>query len=407
MKILFLTPTPPFPTTDGARLIVAHLARELSKQHTLSLAALTDDETVSPELARYFSQVKLARRRVAPKWRKWGMSLFDEMPLWGRVSVSDELRAAVREIAAQETIEVVHLDTGVMATYLDELSPRPTVLALHDSLTVALQQRITHSPRVVERIAAHLQLQKMRRYEATQYARATRICVVTEREKNFLHSLAPNLPVRVIANGVDTNYFAPLPVSEMPQHVGFHGVMDYAPNEAAVEFFAREVMPRVWQEIPNATFTIIGRNPTRAVRALTRQPRIQVTGTVDDVRPCLGAQALIVAPMRDAGGIKNKILEAMAMGKAVVATPEAAEGIDARAGDEFVVGRDAAELAAACARLLRDDAERARLGKNARAWALTQTWEKTAVQYAALYQEAMEAARPQGFPKTLEVSPRV
>lgn len=391
MNILFVTPTPPFPPTDGARLIVAHLARELSRQHTLYLAALTEGETPSPDLAHFFAQTHLVPRRVVPKWRKWAASFFDSLPLWVRAAESPEMRSTLQRVVTTLKPGVIHLDTGLMAQYLDAVEPLPTVLAPHDSLTLQLRERIAHAPDARERFVARFQLPKMPKYEAAHYRRATRVCVVTPRERDFLRGLEPTLSPRVIPNGVDPNYFIPSAAQETPYSLCFLGAMDYVPNQAAVLYFVREVLPLIWRSLPDATFTVVGRNPSPETRALARDSRVRVTGTVDDVRPFLAASSVIVCPMLEAGGIKNKLLEAMAMGKAVVATPEAADGMDVCDGTQLIFARGEQAFAAACVRLLGDEQARLRLGANARVWAQAHSWTKTAAQYAALYQEAMDA----------------
>jgi glycosyltransferase involved in cell wall biosynthesis len=266
------------------------------------------------------------------------------------------------------------------------------VLATLDSLTLVLKQWQTTGPTLRDRAYARYQMQKMRRFEATQYLKGTRVCVVTAQEQRFLQSLAPTLSVSVISNGVDTDYFAPIRDAEKPAHIGFLGVMDYIPNRRAALYFAHEVMPRIWLQVPEAVFTIIGRNPTRDILALTKDPRICVTGTVEDVRPHVAEQQVMVVPMRETGGIKNKLLEAMAMGKALVTTPQGREGTDARHDQELFVASDADALADACVKLIREDSRRAELGVLARSWALAHSWKETAAQYLALYREAIHAA---------------
>lgn len=392
MNILFVAPNPPFPLTGGARLIVAHLARSLGKQHTLYFVGFTGEADLQAEMNELFADVKLVARRNGSRARKWSRALFDDLPLWVRVEDSDLLRAALRAMLAKHAIDVVHLDMGQMALYADVLAPLPVVLAPHDSLTLLLEQRMKHARMLPERLAARLEFGKMKRFEATRYAFAQRVIVVTEREKDFLQILAPALALRVVANGVDANYFAPMQAPALPNQIGFHGWIGYPENAATVIEFVQKILPQIRQSIPDAKFTIIGKNPSPQVLALEEQGRVHVTGTVDDLRPYLAAQSLMVVPMLMAGGIKNKVLEAMAMGKPIVTTPEGADGIAARDGDEFVVARFGDEFAAACVRLLNDAAERARLGANARAWALEHSWDQAAAQYLAVYQEAMDAA---------------
>lgn len=392
MNILFVAPVVPIPLSNGSRLVVAQLARHLAPAHKLYFVGQSRSETDESELRAHFAAVKLVKRKRLSAWQRQRVMLLDERPLWVRMDESNEFRTALRAMLAEYRIDVVHLDMGPMATYLDLFAPLPVVLAPHDSMALLLRERMNHALTRMERLVARLQYGKARRFEATYYPLAQRVVVVTERESEFLKELVPNLAVRVVPNGVDADYFAPLDVPALPHGMGFHGMMSYRENETTALEFARNELPRVRARVPDATFTIIGKHPTPALTALAGQGGVTVTGAVDDVRPSLAAQELIVVPMLTAGGIKNKLLEAMAMGKAIVTTPEGADGIAARAGQEFVVARRGDEFAAACVRLLGDAAERARLGANARAWALQHSWALAAAQYLAVYQEAIDAA---------------
>ncbi len=390
MNLLFVTPTPPFPPRNGAELMVANLARGLASRHTLTLATLTAPPVVKTPQP-YFQKAYFFAQSIAPRWRKWAYSFFDALPLWARVGASAELRAALPEIAARENIHVAHLDTGIMAQYADALARTPTVLAAHDVLTPQLQARARRASDWRLRRLLRAQTPKMREYETRFYARATRVCVVTERERAALQALDAALSARVIPNGVDTVYFAPQATPVLSDSIGFLGAMDYAPNQAAALYFAKTILPRIAREQPNARFTVIGRNPSAEIRALTRDSRIRVSGTVDDVRPLVAAHSIMVAPMLDAGGMKFKTLEILALAKVLVATPAALEGIAARDGIELLVAQDANEFTKTCVEILRDETRRRALEKNARAWALRHDWTNTVAQYEALYQEARDA----------------
>lgn len=391
MKILFVTPAPPFPPNDGARLIVANLARTLAPEHTLYLVSFGERDGTAADMSEWFANTRIVPLPDLSKTLKWLNSLVDPLPMWIRSYESAVMRQILREINAAYGADMVHLDTVMMAQYADALA-LPLVMAPHDSLTLYLEQKMRVGLTVADRITARLEYPKMRRYEATQFRKAARVCVVSPREREYLEMLVPTLDVRVIPNGVDTDYFVPQPCMEQPLSIGFLGTMDYSLNRRAALYFAREVMPLIWQELPDAVFTIIGRNPTREILALTEDARLRVTGAVEDVRPQVAGQQVIVVPMREESGIKNKLLEAMAMGKPVVATPQALGGVDVRPGHELLVGTDAADLAAGCIQLLQDAALRERLGQNARAWALEHSWRRTAAQYLDLYREAIDAA---------------
>ena len=178
---------------------------------------------------------------------------------------------------------------------------------------------------------------------------------------------------RALGNGIDTIFYDPdatfrtlHPPFPDPLIV-FTGQMDYRPNVEAVTIFATEAMPIIRAANPEATFAIVGRNPSVAVSDLSALPGVQVTGAVDDVRTWLTAADVVVAPLRTARGIQNKVLEAMAMAQPVVASPAAAEGIDAQAGVHFYVENSArAEAERVCA-LFADANEMQRVGRAARA----------------------------------------
>jgi glycosyltransferase involved in cell wall biosynthesis len=179
-----------------------------------------------------------------------------------------------------------------------------------------------------------------------------------------MFAVKTGLPARTVENGVDAAHFAPGAVepAETPHPlIAFTGQMDYAPNIAAVTAFVRDVLPL----LPHATFAIVGRAPTAAVRALAA-PNILVTGEVADTRPWLAAADIVVAPLALARGVQNKVLEAMAMGRPVVASSAAAEGIDAEVGVELLVADSPAMQAAAIGALLTDPLHARAVGAAAR-----------------------------------------
>ena len=183
-------------------------------------------------------------------------------------------------------------------------------------------------------------------------ARSTRSFFVTENEAALFCQQAPECRVRVEAmcNGVDADYFSPDPSRPSPYKadelpVVFTGAMDYLPNVDAVAWFKHEVLPDVLKRWPNARFYIVGRSPTAAVLALAGD-QVVVTGTVPDVRPYLQHAAAVVAPLRIARGIQNKILEAMAMARPVIASAECAAAVDAAKGTELLTAGNPAEYIA-------------------------------------------------------------
>ena len=213
-------------------------------------------------------------------------------------------------------------------------------------------------------IAGRQEAKRLLAWEIATANRADVSLFVSDAEA-ALFTQQTGLPVVVVSNGIDLDHFAPdiVPAFDTRQPlIVFTGQMDYAPNVKAVTSFAQNILPKIQSVIPDATFAIVGRAPTARVRALARRSII-VTGEVPDTRPWLAAASVVVAPLRIARGVQNKILEAMAMGKACVVSPRAAEGIDAVDGRDLMVAADPEDAIIA---LLSDPARSFAMGGAAR-----------------------------------------
>jgi sugar transferase (PEP-CTERM/EpsH1 system associated) len=215
--------------------------------------------------------------------------------------------------------------------------------------------------------------EKLQAFERATAARADASLFVSNAERQLFTSriALPGRDVRAISNGIDLAFYDPLadfPRSGTPETplLVFTGQMDYRPNVEAVAGFADEVLPILLRRHPDLRFAIVGRNPTPAVQRLSERPGIIVTGSVPDVRTWLAAASIVVAPLRIARGIQNKVLEAMAMARPVVASAGAFEGIEAVHGRDLIVADSAEEQAAAILSLLANPDAAAALGTAAR-----------------------------------------
>jgi sugar transferase (PEP-CTERM/EpsH1 system associated) len=215
---------------------------------------------------------------------------------------------------------------------------------------------------------------------------------VTVAEASLFSKLAPECAPTVhhAQNGVDTDYFAPdssraSPYPPNEDAIVFTGAMDYWPNIDAVTWFASEVMPRIAAGRPTSRFYIVGMQPAPAVMALDRHPGVKVTGLVPDTRPYLQHARVVVAPLRVARGIQNKVLEGMAMGRPVVASAGAAEGIEAVRGIDFEVASDAQEFAGKSLALMDDEPRSSLMGEAARARVIAAySWSANLMPFASL-----------------------
>jgi polysaccharide biosynthesis protein PslH len=209
---------------------------------------------------------------------------------------------------------------------------------------------------------------------------------VAEADARMLRALAPNVPVHVVPNGVDAEYFAPQALEERPNSVIFFGAMSFPPNVTAVLHFYQNILPIIRQEIPDAEFIIAGRDPAPAIQQLKDQPGVIITGLVDDLRPWLAQASIMICPMVMGSGIKNKVLEAMAMARPVVSTSLGVEALEVKDRSEVWIADDPAAFARAVVELLRCADKRYQLGQSGRDFVLRRyTWEVCAAKYDALY----------------------
>jgi glycosyltransferase involved in cell wall biosynthesis len=192
--------------------------------------------------------------------------------------------------------------------------------------------------------------------------------VTTDREASLVRELSDRARVHVIPNGVDTEYFKPSgpPPDPASPAISFTGDMSYFPNEEAVTYFARKVLPLIRESLPAARFLIIGRNPSRHVEQLAGIEGVEVTGFVPDVRTHLARSQVSVAPFSIAAGIQNKILEAMAYGLPVVGTSRAVQGLSEDARRAVDIADTAEQMAATIVGLIRDPQLAARRGSESR-----------------------------------------
>lgn len=354
MEILFLAHRAPFPPDRGDRIRSYNVLKYLSARARVHLVAFTDDEApIAPAYrAMVESCVLVPRTKSQP--RAALEALASGRPVSLTAFADPRVRAAVAEILASRSIDAIYAFSGQMAQYLPDRGPRAIMdFVDRDSAKFAAYADDARGP-----------MRWMMRREARLLAADERR--VAARVDASLFVSAPEaalLPGSVaVENGIDTAAYDPALVAPVktahPLNV-FTGQMDYRPNVDAVTWFARSVLPL----LPDAQFAIVGRAPTAAVRALASD-RVTVTGEVADVRGWLAAADVVVAPLQLARGIQNKVLEAMAMARPVVASPAAAEGIDH--ADTIHVARGADDYAVTIARLLADPAAATSLGADAR-----------------------------------------
>jgi len=372
--LLFLVHRLPYPPTKGDKVRSFHFLKHLAHRYRVYLGTFVDDPADWPHVAavRAFCEDACVERisRLPRLARTAGAFLHGE-PITLPYFRSRALQEWVRRVVGEQGIERAFVYSSSMAQYVIDVPEIATVVDFVDMDSAKWSEyasrRMWPASALFQREARCLLA-----YEKAVAARASASVFVTEDEKRRFLAEARDASPRIFAipNGVDSDYFSPFheltsPFAAGERAVVFTGAMDYWPNIDAVIWFAREVLPALRERDPRVRFYVVGMNPDVAVRALASDAAVVVTGRVPDVRPYVKHASVVVAPLRVARGIQNKILEAMAMAKAVVTTRACAGALKLRPGVEIEVADERAAFAGAVASLL--DRERAvRMGAFAR-----------------------------------------
>ena len=383
-NILFLVHRLPFPPNKGDKVRSFHLLKHLAARHRVFLGTFVDDpdDLQHIETVRNFcSGMHIAR--LEPKFAKLRSlnGLLANDPLTLRYYRDSGLQDWVENTCRSQKIDAAVIFSSAMAQYVESIPRLQTVVDFVD-VDSAKWTQYAPNHRWPMSWLYRREGRKLLAYEREVAARSARSFFVTAAEVELFNRLAPECAVRVepVCNGVDADYFAPdenraspFSVDETP--IVFTGAMDYLPNIDAVRWFVSDMMPSLLIKRPQLRFYIVGRSPTPEVLALASQ-NVIVTGTVPDVRPYLQHAAVVVAPLRIARGIQNKILEAMAMARPVIASTECAAAVDAEFGTELKTATTPTDFVTEIDALLRDPESCLSIGRAARQRVIAQySWE--------------------------------
>ena len=381
MKVLFLTPQVPYPPQQGAALRNWGLISGLAERHEVAVLAFLSPGQ-SAELATRL-QAACRIETVTLKTRRFRdrlHSLFTtRQPDMALRLASGTYAHRLAEWLARERFDVVHIGGIEMAPFLDVIeAARPRPLMVFDNLNCEylLQKRafltdLGAPGRWPGAAYSLVQWRRLHRYEAEACRRADHVLAVSDADAVALRDLVPELGVTVVPNGVDTRAYrvqSPKSKPSSGSDLVFTGTMDFRPNVDAVLWFTRKVLPRVREQAPGVHLFVVGQRPHRRLDGLRSDPAVTVTGWVEDVRPYIAQAVVYVAPLRIGGGTRLKLLEAMAMGKAVVATRLGAEGYPVTDARELLLADTPADFTAAVVTLLQSPERRAELGQTARAF---------------------------------------
>jgi sugar transferase (PEP-CTERM/EpsH1 system associated) len=404
MKVLFLSQIVPYPPHGGVLQRGYHLLRELSRFARVHLLAFVHPDELPSDQAVEESRCALSAFCESVEY----------FPLWGKTSAahhvaalattamshepfsfvayrSSAFRRRVADKLAGDHFDLVHGDTIGLTQFVAP-EERPCVLTHHNVESILMRRRADVERRPLARRFLQRETHKLARYEAVTSPRYDVNIMVSHHDARTLSEMVPGVRTAIVPNGVDIEYFKPACVDEGAALI-YAGGMNMFANRDAVTHFLDEIWPRVTAAEPLVRFFAVGQDPPKTLlAAAARDPRIIVTGKVDDIRPYVCEASVYVVPLRVGGGTRLKVLDAMAMAKALVSTSVGCEGIEANPGEHLVTADTPETFADATVALIRDRNRRRALGSAARALVERRyAWSVVGEQLMEAYGAAMAA----------------
>lgn len=398
MKILVINPKIPYPVWEGDSLRIYHLYARLASWNEVSLLFPYSTENEMKYLSQLkdsFSEIYCVKMEdtnhnsLPVKLLNYVTSGPSYLLRKKNPHFFHEFKRKLVTVLRDKNIQIIHVHTLEMAEFTNRLRGIPRLLDIADSSSLAYARKANFYGKdfSLRTLLRYLNYKKLKRFEKLSIESHNVCTSVSPIDAAAMKALALAANIHVIPNGVDTAFFAPLPVEEESPSVVFSGVMNFLPNMDAVLHFFREILPLVRQKIPALRFYIVGRSPTQEIKNLGQYNNIIVTGFVKDIRKWICKANVVVCPMRIGSGIKNKILEAMALGKPVVTTSIGSEALDVRPDIDIFIADTPKDFAHKIVKLIQDIGLRKYIGNNARRRVTNlYSWDVTAKKYQQLFE---------------------
>lgn len=402
MNILWISHNVPYPPKTGVLQRNYNLVREASKIGNVYLLAIMQEgilpgeyniDEAKTELGKFCHKIeiihipsetsKLAFYSLAIK------SLITIDPLSVNSVKSAHMRRRIKQLCDENNFDIVHFDTIGLATYFKEASGSSRVLNHHNIESHLLQRRTEIEKNFLKRFYFWLEARKLKFFEAKVCPEFDINFTVSELDKDRLLEIAPDSKIDTIPNGVDVDFFSPEGEKEVPGSMIMVSGMNWYPNRDAVLYMQEKIWPLISQSFPDISWVIIGASPPQKLVDLANDdPRVTVTGFVDDVRPYLRRAQIYLCPMRDGGGTRLKILDALSMGKPIVSTTIGYEGINITPEKNALLADTPAEFITQISRLIEDPDSGKKIGKEGRKFVIDEfSWDVIGKKLSAIYKK--------------------
>jgi sugar transferase (PEP-CTERM/EpsH1 system associated) len=374
MKILLLASRIPYPLHNGEDLRIFHFAKHLSERHELHLVAYQSEDS-DPAMG-YFKNILTLKKRPQKETKSGPARILESFSLKGMYPFDSKYHALIQKVLREENIGLIWTPSCHLIPYINRIPNIPVFFDVMDDGVLECFRDLRHSPSLKDAAVNLKRLGMTYLFEKHYFKHIFCCCFVSERDAKIFNWVCPQATNVVIPNGVDGEYFSPQGLGEDFPSLVFEGNMGFPPSVDAVLYFCNEILPLIVRRVPKVKFYIVGKDPAPEVQALASN-RIVVTGFVEDQRPYLDQASIFVCPMRKGAGIKNKILQAWAMAKPVVATTIAVGGLRTTNGENILIEDEPASFARQVEFLLNNPELRGRLGQKGRDTVLQHhTWQQ-------------------------------
>ena len=398
MNILQLSPRFPYPLIDGGAVGVFKITECVAALgHKITFATYPDPEINITEAAKIamsaFCDLQLTPTPLPSMKSVLLRTIFrGAYPIERRMM--PEMFELIERLMSENMFDIVHIDHAHMGKYglwIKERYKIPVVLREHNYETLIYERFAANAKNSFKKIVASVHAKRLRAEEARFIQGVDAVIPITLKDEALMRKDSPDAVYYTIPAGVDIDYYKPQPELETENNILWIGGVNWLPNRDAVEFFVKEIFPLVVKAFPKVTFDIVG-DSTDTLQPLAQQwaDKIRLHGRVPDIRPFVGQATVLVCPLRVGGGMRLKLLDFFASGKAVVSTHIGAEGNLARDGEEFLLRDDAVSFANAVIELLRNPELRYQLDTNARSLALREySWESVGKRFCDVYEKVI------------------
>jgi sugar transferase (PEP-CTERM/EpsH1 system associated) len=403
MKILWVKAGGLVPPDSGGKIRSYNILRQLASKHSVTFfsfyAAHANDQ--HPALNDIFHKaicipLALPDPKSARELLDYGRYLFSLSPYNLMKYCRPSVRCELHSLLARDRFDVILCDFLVAAPAVPWDFPCPKVLFTHNVEAMIWKRHYELARNPFWKALSWREWKTMERGERLYLKRADHVLAVSETDKNHFLNYLPPSKLTVVPTGVDVDFFQPHYGQEEPDSLVFTGSMDWLPNEDGIFHFVEQVLPRIRDQIPEVSLSVVGRNPSPRLQDLgARSQCVRITGWVEDIRPYLARSAVCIVPLRIGGGTRLKIFEAMAMAKAVVSTTIGAEGLPVRHSENIVLSDHPEDFARQTVNLLRNPERRHQIGAAAHNTVTEKySWAKVAEGFAEVLERVSESFSP-------------